>query len=65
MIENRTAIHGKVEDMPDNMIRFARVWLTDRLGYPPTHAFINRVAEEIVRYGSVIVIIPREDKKHD
>ena len=65
MIENRTALPGKQEEMPDNMVRYARVWLTDRLGYPPTHAFINRVAEEIVRHGSVIVIIPQEDKQHD
>jgi len=50
--------------MPDNMIRWSREWLHARLGYAPTNAFTERVAMEIERYGSVIVIIPREEQ-HD
>ena len=64
MMENRTAIKGKQEELPSNLIRWSREWLHARLGYAPTNAFAERVATEIQRYGSVIVIIPREEQ-HD
>jgi len=60
MRENRTAIQGKVEELPSDWLLWSHEWLTARLGYPPTKEFVRKVVDELQRYESIIVLIPKE-----